>query len=308
MTELTGPRLSGLMMGCARRTYYEAIGAEAEPHDARTLRIFRRGHAVEAAIVKELADELKADGRRLQRQVNIPWPRSEPVGTGHADVFIPREKLIVEITSTAGGALAKRKAMQSAAYAYQHGRAQAAAVLSIDPSTFEEHLYPINVDALVPEIDRLMGLFTDGLKAHEPPPRACVTPLDPLARMCPFARTVCFPDWQSPPPDELLATPALRHAARMMKDRQDDIRLNEKDTAELAEKRDANRELLEPYMPRDEYVQVGDVDVKVIEVQGRQSFDFAAAAAAGVDLSAVEAFINRGDPHLRWYTREHRED
>lgn len=65
-TETQTPRnyLGASLIGdeCARRIQYEVLGAPGDPHSAKTLRIFRRGHVLET----EVAGWLKRAGFALQ--------------------------------------------------------------------------------------------------------------------------------------------------------------------------------------------------------------------------------------------------
>jgi hypothetical protein len=298
---LTGPRASTLSRGCARQAYYEAIDAPRRPHTAQEERWFRRGHAVSNALRNEIVDELRADHQAPRRELEIPWPAKDPIGVGHADLYVPRDHRIVEITSTAGADLDAHKARQAAFYALEHPRAEEAMVISVDPSTFEDRAYPINPEAYEAEIRNLQQQLISGLRTGEPPARACQTPLDAIGYLCPFASTCFGDDWEWPVLDQALDPEVIDQVAELagwdaiVRDERAQLKASEAGRA-------VTREWLAPRLPVDEEILVGDHRVKrtVSEVE---RFSLADCRKAGFELpEQLEAFVSKSVVE-RWYVK-----
>lgn len=310
---LTGPRASSLVL-CERKAVYEGIGAEREETDPRMERIFRRGRRLGAMLAEEIAETLAEDGRRAELEREIPWPLGNPIGLGHADLFIPDEGHTIEIVSTAGADLPSYKPRQVAFYSMHDPDSEAATVLSIDPSTNEERAYPIDVSSFVEEINESIrrvvydidhggvryakrALRYDGMQTDEPSGFPCFD--------CPFRRT-CWEDWE-PAAVGMLPEPLHEVVEQLaaIEDKMGLARVSE--IPHLEEQRDALRERLAGHLrPGSNYRAPGFSKIRVTEVSGRRTFSMKAYEDAGHKMPEVaESFTKVGKGHLRWtITRE----
>ena len=297
MADLRGARASSAVV-CPRRAVYQAQDApRGEPTDEQR-RWWRRGVAVEEAIVGDIVAELRAQGHRPRRQVDIPWPAADPIGVGHADLYVPHEAMIVEVTSTRGAELAPHKALQAALYARHHPRATAATVISVDPSSWEERYYPVDVSGLGERIEGIEAAVVRGVRGGELPERVCVSPWDGPARMCEHCEH-CFEGWERPDPALLLG---LDEMAVALADAEDALAAAVSN--EARQRRDAARDDLRPHLPDGQTVQIGGIRLRR-SVNDSERFSLAKARSAGHELpSWAEAFTSRTSSERWWVRRD----
>lgn len=293
---LTGPRLSSAVR-CPRMAVYQGLEVEGRAHTQEELRRFQRGHALADVAKVQIAEDLAAQGRDVELEVEIPWGDGY---VGHADVRIPDEGSIVEITTTKDADLPEHKPLQAAAYAIETG-SPAAAVLSIDPSTGEERVYPINIDAFRDRWDDIKGQVVAGVRDGVLPDRVCRHPMDGPAVFCPFAGRDghCFQDW-APTVEHVDAAGAFQALA----DIEDEIaQAAAKDTLEeLKVRRDDIRAEVLAYVEAGagEHI-AGGVSVKVTDVAEGEGFSLAQMRKAGFDLpTELEAFVTTRKASTRW--------
>lgn len=308
---LSGPRASSLVM-CERRAVYEAIGAKRDETDPAQERIFRRGRRIGQMLAEEIAETLAADGREAVLEREIPWPYNNPIGVGHADLFIPDERHMVEIVSTKDADLPHYKPRQVAFYVLNDPDAEHATVLSIDPSTNEERSYSIDVEAFRADLtesvmrairainagrpaDAKRALRHDGDQVDSPSGFPCFG--------CPFRRP-CWDGWEPDPVGEL---PAELHAIVERLAAVEDELGRYKAAPSLEEERAELRERLRGRMkPGTNYRAPGFDKIRFTEVSGRRTFSLKDFEAAGHRMPDVaEDFTKTGAGHDRWtITRE----
>lgn len=294
---ITGARWSSAVR-CARRAVYDHQDAPKSEPSEQQRRWWRRGKAVEAAIRGEIFAELRADGRRPRAEEEIPWPATDPVGVGHADAWIPSERMIIEIKSNGEAGLTREAALQTAGYAINK-RADQAVVISVDSNTFEERHYPISLDGLADEVHEIENRVAHGCRTGSLPERACRHPNDTPAFFCPYVEH-CFQDWQRPEPDVLL----LDEEARVLAELEDDVR-QARDAVKAAERsRDEQRAALRPYLDPGQEVETASVRVRVSAIEPRRSLSLADMTKAGVAVPEhLEPFVKAGEPSERWTVR-----
>jgi hypothetical protein len=239
---LTGARWSTIARTeCPRAGAYGAYQTPEDVPDAeeqeRRDRYFQRGTDICDAHRERDCEKLAAQGYECEQEAEIQWAQ----GVGHADLRAtgPRGKLIVEYTTTKGGDLAEHKVLQVVGYAVADG-ADAAAVASIDPHTYERHDYPIRIAAHADRARELMDTVDDYVRIGELPERTCATPHEGRYKMCPFVST-CFDGWTGTPPKRL---DGLERELLRLADLEDAIKRTPRSepTDELEGERDALRE------------------------------------------------------------------
>lgn len=306
---LTGPRASSLAM-CERRPYYEAIGAAREDVHPRQERIFRRGRRIGIMLAQEIAETYAEQDIRVEVEREVPWPTLDPIGVGHADLFIPDDAHTIEIVSTAGADLPRHKALQAAFYSIHDPASQYATVLSIDPSTNEEKAYPVEVEGMRDELDERVERVVHALKGGMIPRRALrndgdqvETPHEWPCFDCPFRRT-CWAEWEPAPagvlPDHL--HPLVAELAGI-----EDRLAKVKALPDLEARRDEIRGLLRGHLrEKADYRIPGFKKIRVSPVAGRRTFALKRFEDAGHTLPALaEEFVSTGQGHDRWtLTRE----
>jgi hypothetical protein len=303
---LTGARWSSVTRtGCARVGVY---GHQHAPIDElpdrrreELRRYFTRGKLLEEwAISEDLASGALSD--RIERQVEIPWPLradlDEPIGTGHADVYDPVERGIVEYVSTAGAALPDGKVEQAAGYALNHPGAEAAVVVSIDPHTLERREYPIDLSGVEPRVRDLEDAVVAGV-AGDLPARVCGAPSDGYHRGCPFV-SHCFDGWQPTPLDQLVG---LDQDLEALADAEDDVAAAKEVLERASERREEIRAKLRPVLIAGEEYKGAKARIRVKRsvwvLNGGLSMSD--AAKAGHELPAdLRAFVSPPSPRERW--------
>jgi hypothetical protein len=294
---LTGPRWSSAVM-CSRKAFYEAAEAPRRQWTKVELQRFRRGQIWEEAVVADVVDGFRQQGRRPRRQETVAWPARDPIGTGHMDCYIPSERLVVEVVSNAGGHLPEYKCLQVAGYALNHPNADQAVVLSVDTHTGDDPVYPIDLSGLEPRVREIEQAVVGGVRSGEPPCRTCRTPVDGPAQMCPFVEH-CFSDWEWPSFEELLAdSKDLEELA----DAEDDVGQLRKELADAEEKRNTLRDRLRPLVPPGEEGIAGDVRIRRT-VFSKTSFSLSDLRKTGHKLPPkLDPFVKETEQE-RWTVR-----
>jgi hypothetical protein len=291
---LTGPRWSSAVM-CPRKAFYEAVDAPRREWLPHELQRMRRGQVWEEAVVADVVDGFRRQGRRPRRQETVAWPAADPIGTGHMDCYIPSERSAIEVVSNAGGQLPDYKCLQVAGYALNHPNADQAFVLSVDTHTGDDPVYPIDLSGLEPRVREIEDTVYEGVKTGVPPERTCRTPFDGPAQFCPFVEH-CFADWTFPPLEELLADPK---ELEQLADAEDDVSDARQTLKDAEEKRNDIRSRLRPLVPANAESIAGGITVKRT-VSPRTLFSLSDARKAGHDLpEPLQAFVKTSDQE-RW--------
>jgi hypothetical protein len=295
--DLTGPRWSSAVM-CPRKAFYEAADAPRRQWLPHELQRFRRGQVWEEAVVADVVDGFRRQGRRPRRQETVAWPAADPIGTGHMDCYIPSEHLVVEVVSNAGGQLPEYKCLQVAGYTLNHPNAEQAVVMSVDTHTGSDPVYPIDLGGLEPRVREIEQAVVDGVRSGEEPCRVCRTPFDGPAQMCPFVEH-CFRDWEFPPLEELLADPK---ELELLADAEDDVADARKALKDAEEKRNEVRGRLRPLIPANAESIAGGITVRRTVFESA-SFSLSDARKAGHSLPRKLRAFEKTSEQERWTVR-----
>lgn len=307
---LTGPRWSSAVI-CARRAVYEGTGAPREPISPQLARIFRRGRFIGEAISRDIAASLEEQGRPPgEAEREIPWPRALPIGVGHADHYVPDVKTLIEVVSTADGDLPSHKPKQLTGYVLNDPEAEAGLVLSIDPTTYEERVYPIDVEGLRAEVEEIQARVVHGLKTGKLPGRAMTeagelveSPTQRPCFDCPFRRTC----WTGHEPYPVGQLPEKVHADLLRLADLEDRAAADARVAELPEIKEeigAIREKLRGLLLPGADYRGGDIGIKRSEVKPSRRFSLAKAETAGHAIpDHLLPFVSESGGHDRWHIR-----
>lgn len=303
--DLTGARWSSAVI-CPRWCVYGAQGAPTRERTEEEMLMLTRGQAWGKIVVDGVITGFAEQGRRPRREETISWPRQNPVGTGHADCYIPHEREVVEVVSNAGGTLPPHKAVQVAGYALNHPHAVSAVVDSVDTHTGVEHLYPIVLDELEPHVRRIEEQVVAGL-AGELPERVCKTPWDGPAQWCPHVGH-CFEGWEPTPLDELLVTIDEVDLLKRLADAEDAASAAAKEEKRLkAERNEIRAEVAKLIEPNVAY-EAGDLVQLKRTVYPVQNFALGAAEASGEKLPRrLEPFVSVSQAE-RWTVKRRPEE
>lgn len=294
---LTGTRLSELA-ACPRRCACRALGHEAAEPPARQRRYLVRGQMFESYVALQF--EAKYGKTAIERQREIPWA----LGTGHADIYIRPEKLIIEVVSTVGGNI-DAKIRQARLYLMHDPEAETAAVYVVDPSSLDaEDLIPVHTDDhQLAELEERIAAVQAAIDGGPLPDCVHATPPGCRYSGCPFTQSA-WADWQPPTPVDLSDTPGLVSlTADFYRAKQ--TREHAKAQLEDAESvyRDAKEALAEILaLPKIPY-RAGPFEVSRTQVAGRVTFSFARACETGAIPPAMQdalaPFVKVGHPHSR---------
>jgi hypothetical protein len=294
--QLTGVRWSAAVL-CPRMAAYQGLKAPHGVHDQVTLRRFKRGNAWGQIIRDELATSLRERGERPVSEAEILWPAKAPVGIGHADLYRPRTRQMVEIFSTDGTGYPARKGIQVAGYAVNHRKADNASVLVVDRVTGDEASYDVDLDALEPQVRAIETAVVDALSGGELPERVTYAPWAWPCSECVFAEH-CWADWEPVP---LAQIPGAVDDAARLADAEDAVSAARRDVKALEQARAAIRDRLRPLTPAGETVAAGEISLRRTEVAGRTTFALGDYQAAGHRLPRrARAFISEGAGSERW--------
>lgn len=198
---LEGVRLSELAR-CPRMAALRGLGAEPAPPSDRARRWIARGQLFGIYAFLQFAE--KHGRQNVEREREIPWA----CGTGHADVYVKPQRLIVEVvSSTSPDAIFAAKARQARLYLLHDPEAERTAVFVIDPSTLDrEDLIPIvlrpdDEEELQAEIAAVQDALAGG-----PLPDCCAATPSECARslFCPFTEQA-WDGWTPAPPEPIEA-------------------------------------------------------------------------------------------------------
>lgn len=294
--EFTGPRWSAASI-CARWCVYGAQDAPRREYTEEELLRFERGKAWGRVVIDGVVARLHRENRRPRAEEVIPWPRSQPIGEGHADCYIPHEGLVVEVVSNAGGKLPAYKAIQAAGYARNHPNATEAVVDSVDTHTGREHFYPLNLVALAEQVETIEQQVVAGL-AGELPERVCRTPWDGPAQLCPHVDH-CFAGWEPQPLEELLATTGELDLLDRLADAEDAVGDARGRVKLLEKQRDELRGKVAPLIEPGTLTAAGNVAVRRTVFESER-FQLSAAKAAGYNLpKRLDPFVSLSESS-RW--------
>jgi hypothetical protein len=281
---------------CPRCCACRVAGLEGREPDERMERYFRRGQLFELYVVQQFVEKYGAAD--VERQRDIVWP----LGTGHADIYIPSEKLLVEVFSTTGGNI-DRKIKQVKLYLYFDGEAEKAVVYVVDPSTLErEDIFPVTLTdedraEIAAELDALLAVQGGA----DPPPCVFSSPTECRFAGCAFTEAA-WADWQDTTveTDEFLPlVNDLNDVNKSLRDAEKEVAIRREQAAYLKDAlARAGLEAGRDYI-------IGPYKVRRTVVGPRHTFSLSTARKAGFELPAeLLPFVKVGEGHERFSVKE----
>lgn len=285
---------------CPRWAVLHRRKAPASLPSERQLRIMRRGKLFEDLVAEQFTNAYGAEN--VQRQREVVWPG----GILHADLFVVAEAATIEVkSSTSPESLRVGALLQNGGEQLFDPESERGALVWIDPVDLDQILEPVVVTA---DLRGRVAHVVEQLAWAEKDPRnlpdctAC-SPTECRMKGCTYT-DVAWEGWTRPPflpldgrkadlVRELYETTRQRsgHAAeaRALK-----VRLDEITTALVDLGLDAGQEYA-----------AGPLRLKAVQIRGRETFSITRAREHGAwdagDDERLGAFLNRGEPHLRWY-------
>lgn len=296
---LEGLRLSELAR-CPRQCAMRGLVEPSEPPE-RAKRWMARGQMFGYYAYLQFADRYGKD--QVQREVEIDWG----LGTGHADLYVIPERLIVEVvSSTSPDAIVGAKIRQARQYLHFHPEAESAAVFVINPSDLDrEDLIPVVLRPEdIAEIEADVQAVRDALAGGELPPCVAVSPSECRHSLfCSFTEQA----WQGWEPPEPLSSddPELGELVRALYDAKRDERAT---AAELDARRSLRTEIEQRLaildVPAGRDVEVAGLKLRRTVVKGRETFSLSTAKKSGVwtpvDDERFGPFCKVGSASERW--------
>jgi hypothetical protein len=273
---LRGARASSAVV-CTRRAVYDHQAAPKRPPTDDEVGWWKRGTIIEAV---------------------VPWPREDPIGEGHADLWIPDQRHVVEVSSNTGAELQEHKAIQAALYA-RNLQAETAEVFAVDASCPTRYRrYPIDLAGLEPRIIEIENEVVLGVITGNLPDRTCRHPDDGPAFQCPYRET-CFADWQWP---DVATLEGHLDLVEALADAEDLVGTAKQLLATAEEARAAARDALRPLLePGVRSKPPGFKSLKRSVIPGRRSFSLSAWEKTGHPVNDEMAeFVTQSEPSERW--------
>jgi hypothetical protein len=297
--QLDGARWSSAVI-CPRRAYYDHARTPLDEMPRGIEGARWRGQVIGKAVAEEIVRHWRAQGRRPRVEEAVPWPAADPVGIGHADVYLPSEARMVEIKTMSGMELRHEAALQVSGYTLNHPRAEQATVLVVDPLSGGEREYPIRVEALRSEVEEIEAKVVSGIRGGGIPARVCRHPHDEPSLICPYVST-CFQEWTPP----TLPAPQMAEAFRRLAEVERLMKYAKSESETLREDRDELRRNLAPFLePGMDYV-AGGIRVRRSMVEGHERLSLSEMRKAGYEVPAeLEPFVRDIVSSERWYVTE----
>lgn len=235
---------------------------------------------------------------QIEAQREVTWP----LGTGHIDIYVRSEKLIVEVVSTVGGSI-EHKIRQARLYLMHDPEALNAAVYIVNPSSLsgEEFLPVYTSDQDIIDLqDRIASVQTavDGGPLPD-----CVhnSPSGCAHSGCPFYKTA-WEGWEPPDPVDLSDSPAVVRLAADYYHADKAYREAKALEEERKATRDALKDDLVELLPVGQDVTAGPLSVRRIHVTGRETLSWSKARQAGLPPGVEEIlqpFVSISDGYSR---------
>ena len=261
-----------------------------------------RGKLYGNFVGRQFVAKYGAENVELEREIN--WGNG---WIGHADIYVKPEKLIVEVVSTTNpsGQILEDKMTQLKGYVHFDPEAEIGALYIINPSSLErEDVWTVSsTDEDREELENRAAEIVKafGTQGRLLPDRICAKPSEGRSHLCPFVET-CFAGWEPPPAIPLDGVveglaPALYHADQGVRAARDMLSVAEDHRDEI------RNQILEAGLEPGEYEGAG-VSIRLTEVKGRETFQFAAAKKArqwtSMDDERLGLFVKIGQPSYRW--------
>jgi hypothetical protein len=297
LRRLEGARLSELAR-CPRMCALGAADTPRKDWSEQERRYLTRGRMYGRFVAEQLALRYGVDNIEVEREV--PWPH----GTGHADVYIRSEKMLVEVVSsvTPSAQMLSFKIAQARLYLHFDPEAEHAQVYVIDPSSLVR-------DAAIPvllrdedreQIDEWVAAVGVAKESGELPERVCGKPADGRAHLCPFVEP-CFEGWVAEPRG-ILQDPEILELARQHLIVGRDEKAAKKEAERLTEQRKGIEAELTDYVEPGEH-EIADYVIKRTHVAAGERISAIKVRAAGFGHlldGPLGPFVTISGEHDRW--------
>ncbi len=277
---------------CARMAAGRGIGWAHADYDEQTRRYFARGHLYTEYVARQL--RAKHGPTNVITEVEIDWP----LGTGHGDIYVIPDKLLVEVkstvTPTTSSPMFEMAVEQLRIYLRFHPDAEHGALYLINPSDLSrEDVFRVELtDEDVARIDTAIYDLSVAVEhGGSLPPRVCSKPSQARGRLCPFAEA-CFDGWVDPGPEEVTDADALAVVSELSRIKQEES-AHRRALAALEEGRKETQARLGEYVPVGDST-VGPFAVKRIHKTRAPQFSEKAAKAAGFPVETLAEFMVGG--------------
>jgi hypothetical protein len=209
-------------------------------------------------------------------------------GIGHADIYLPETKTIVEVLSSAHASdeMRRSKMVQGVLYTEHHPQAENCAVVVVSPTDFTTERIVLMPQSrqyreLVEEMRERIAQIKAWDETGNLPPRVCGKAADARSHFCLHAGH-CFEGWEPPPVEAFAADEGLVAAAEAFDEAKRGLAAIAGTVKELEQrKKDAQAILDAAGLPVKRPVRVGSFVVTRTAVQRKPTFDWERAEMAG---------------------------
>lgn len=276
-------RLSSVTNACPRKAVYEATDAPARERTDREERLLFRGKR----LGRDYADMLahKYGEKNIERERKIQWP----LGVGHADIYLPETRTIIEVLSSAhaGEQMLHGKLLQLVAYIEHDPDATSGALVVLNPADYTEDRTILHPDspqykALVAEMRVRVEQVIRWRDTGTLPMRVCQKPSDAIGRFCLHAAH-CFEGWEPPPLEQIAADETLVAAVETFAaEKAEQAALERSARAHEERKKEAQVIIEAAELPAGTDVQIGAYRVRRTHVNRKPTFEWEKAEMAGL--------------------------
>lgn len=215
----------------------------------------------------------------------IRWP----YGVGHADIYVPETRTVVEVLSSAHASddMRRAKLLQAVGYTEHHPTAENCALVVVSPTDFTTErvvLVPTSPQykELVAEMRARIAELRSWDETGTMPERVCRKPADARSHFCTFAAH-CFSDWTPPPVEEIAADGSLIEAVAEFDITKREIAAYSARLKELEQRKKEAQEIVEAAeLPAGRTVLVGPFEVTRTAIQRKPTFQWERAEMAGL--------------------------
>lgn len=306
--ELVGARWSTAVR-CVAKAEYQALGFKGDANAQLALAdAFARGINAADNWVEQMRRNYGIAGLAIETEVPISWGPNG-IWTGHADIVVPGDKLVLEAYHSVGGDFRQEKALQVAFYARKLGPDYRAMLQALDTTKligehgFEMTSYAVDVDGLGPTVDdmerRIMQAYADG--EVNGADRVGDSPEHPECKMCQFRET-CWEDFRPQPVEDV---PELIDWLDRLVLAQANSRALREAHAEAESLVRELRSLVRPYIQPGQTIKAGEILAKRILTAPRRGFRLTDYLKAGHPLTPTMADFATESDHEgeRWYIK-----
>lgn len=286
---------------CPRMGAMGLLGYEPEEPSDRQKGRMQRGKDAQRFYSQRLEAKYGGD---VEHERAVPWPAPPalPIGELHEDIFVPSEKMVIEVKSSESVDsmfdISLRQVKGQVAF---DPEAEVGALVFLDRDYQETDVFPVIVtDEDVADLSAIAAQVVEAGKSGELPERTCSRPQEGIGKLCPFIQD-CFAGWEPPETEQRDDLAELAAEAYLAKRDLDQHKAEIKPYEQRYEQ--ARAALEDADLPAGETI-AGQIAVKRVLVSSSRRFSLSKAEKLGLftgnDAERFDSVINHTEGHSRW--------